>query len=165
MQWSSAVCNIHISNGITDIQHQLFFSNKLNESPSRIWTTRSKFYYLFSIFIFLFSGHKYPPPPLLNLRAVSEGTAPSSSPGWGTEAPTIPPYRGPPLSASGRIQNPHHTDLNNSIGTMSITPNSGSTSGGQVGGGGTHFVFTEATPPPRPPRPTNQLSTFEEALW
>jgi len=111
------------------------------------------------------SGHKYPPPPLLNLRAVSEGTAPSSSPGWGTEAPTIPPYRGPPLSASGRIQNPHHTDLNNSIGTMSITPNSGSTSGGQVGGGGTHFVFTEATPPPRPPRPTNQhLSTFEEAL-
>ena len=67
---------------------------------------------------------------------------------------------GPP-----RIQNPHHTDLNNSIGTLSITPNSGSTSGGQVGGqGGTHFVFTEATPPPRPPRPTNQLSTFEEAL-
>jgi hypothetical protein len=131
---------------------------------------RSKCYYLFLIFIFSFSGHKYPPPPLLNLRAVSEGTAPSSSPGWGTEAPTIPPYRGPPLSASGRIQNPHHTDLNNSIGTMSITPNSlggqsGSTSGGQVGGqGGTHFVFTEATPPPRPPRPTNQLSTFEEAL-
>merc|ERR1712051_70043 len=79
-------------------------------------------------------------------------------------------YPPPPLSASGRIQNPHHTDLNNSIGTMSITPNSlggqsGSTSGGQVGGqGGTHFVFTEATPPPRPPRPTNQLSTFEEAL-
>ena len=125
---------------------------------------------IYSIFLFSFSGHKYPPPPLLNLRAVSEGTAPSSSPGWGTEAPTIPPYRGPPLSASGRIQNPHHTDLNNSIGTMSITPNSlggqsGSTSGGQVGGqGGTHFVFTEATPPPRPPRPTNQLSTFEEAL-
>ena len=67
---------------------------------------------IYSIFLFSFSGHKYPPPPLLNLRAVSEGTAPSSSPGWGTEAPTIPPYRGPPLSASGRIQNPHHTDLN-----------------------------------------------------
>ena len=121
------------------------------------------FKFLFN-FALNFSGHKYPPPPLLNLRAASEGKPPNSSPGW-TEVPSIAPYRGggPPLSASARIQNPH-TDLNNSLGTMSVTPTSSSLSGGgAVSTQGTHFVFNEATPPPRPPRPAaNQLSTFEE---
>ena len=128
----------------------------------------------FDLFI-LFSGQRYPPPPL-SLRAGSEGTSPSSySPGL-FDAPALPNRGAPPLSASARISTTsQHFDLNNSIGAMSITPSSSTSGGGTGHAHRPHFDFNNPVvsspqPPPRPPShrsqraPVNSFSTFDDAM-